>query len=67
MTHDITIGPAARKLVDADGRASELPKQRAQAFRPRCTCGWRGQEWSTEGQAATDGRAHVRLAARKGA
>jgi hypothetical protein len=62
--HAITVGPAAAKLVDANGRASELPKPRHGGHRARCTCGWRGAERATAEQAQVDGRAHVRLTMR---
>lgn len=64
MTHAITIGPSAAKLVDSKGQVSELPKPCSNTYRARCRCGWRSAEMATEDQARVDGNAHVRLAER---
>lgn len=64
MTHTISIGPSAAKIVDGNGRVSPLPKPRASTFRARCSCGWRGPERSTADQASTDGESHASLSDR---
>jgi hypothetical protein len=64
MKHEITIAPSAAMITDANGRVSELPKQRSGTHRARCTCRWIGQERSTEAAARIDGQAHLRLVPR---
>ena len=64
MSHTVTIGPSAAKIVDSLGNVSPLPKPRSNTYRTRCTCGWRSAERATEEQAGIDGRAHVRDASR---
>ena len=61
MKHIITIGPSSAVIVDANGRASRLPKKRSATHRARCSCGWRGRECTTDGLARVEGDAHVRL------
>jgi hypothetical protein len=61
MTHAVTIGPSAASIVDADGKASPLPKPRSSTHRARCSCGWRGAERSSAEQARFDGDLHRRL------
>lgn len=64
MSHVVTVGPSAAVIVDADGRASELPKTRSATYRARCSCGWRSAESAVEAQAKADGKAHVQIAER---
>ncbi len=61
MIHTVSIAPSAAKLVDADGRGSELPKTRSATHRARCTCGWRSAEYANELQAKKVGEVHARL------
>lgn len=62
-THVVTVGPSAAQIVNADGQVSPLPKPRVGAYRARCTCGWKSQEFGTEMQAHISGNAHVRVLA----
>lgn len=61
MKHETTVGPSVAKLVDANGKVTELPKTRSQTHRARCSCGWVSQEYASAKEADTAGLAHLRL------